>query len=109
MVNGCGCTLNVGDFYPDISGNADISTEIQDRINVNPYVVMPVFDNPDPGNANHGDVIVGFVTVKLLSVTSGGNWTVTAENVPSALGGGFGGSGGGGTNATFSLARVLVQ
>ncbi len=90
MVSGCNCTLNVNNFYPDDSGNAHIDDGFLARLNSNPYVVMPVFDNPDPGNGAGGDVIIGFVTVKLLAVATGGSWVVTAENVPSAFGGGFG-------------------
>jgi Flp pilus assembly protein TadG len=110
MTGGCNCTLNLNNSYDDIPGNAGIDGGFQDRLAQNPYVVMPIFDHNNPGNSGGGDVIIGFVTAKIISVTGPpGNWTVTLENVPSSFGGGFGGSGGGGTNAPLSTARVLVQ
>jgi Flp pilus assembly protein TadG len=110
MTDGCNCTLNLNDFYGDSPGNAGISAGFQARLAANPYVIFPVFAPSGSGNSAHGDVITGFVTAKLISVSGNGNWTVTAENVPSSFaGGGFGGSGGGSTNAPLSTARVLVQ
>jgi hypothetical protein len=109
MTDGCACSVNVGGFVGDIPGNAKIDDGFRDRMNSNPYAVMAVFGDAGPGNSGGGEVILGFVAVKILSVVGNGNWTVTVENVPLTIAGGGGGSGGGGNPSFFGRTRILVQ
>jgi Flp pilus assembly protein TadG len=105
MTAGCNCTVTNGSFIGDIPGNAHIDDGFRDRLNSNPYVVFPIFDDQGPGNSGHGDQIIGFVAAKILSVSGNGNWTVTVQNVPMLIAGGPGGP----TNKPFAQARILVQ
>jgi hypothetical protein len=110
MVNGCGCTLAIGQLVDTITGkngNCDDCTGsgFTDRYNSNPYAIMPVVDNWPSGGSGTAH-IVGFVGVKIISAKAGGSWTVKFQNVPIELFGYYGGST---TNSPYALARVLVQ
>jgi hypothetical protein len=111
MLNGCECTVSVGDGLNTITGQngccANCTAKgFENRMNFgNPYAVLPVIGTWPSGSSGNASV-VGFIGVKIDDVSNcGGNWCITFENVPLELGGG----GGITTNAPYSLARVLVQ
>jgi len=109
MVTGCNCTFSLGDQVGTITGKNGgcqncTSTGFTDRLNADSAAIMPVVDSWPSGSSGTA-TIIGFIGVKILSVTSGGNWCVTLENVPVDDGGG----GGGTTNVPLAFARFLVQ
>ncbi len=108
MVNGCNCTESIGNQVGTIQGQNGscqncISTGFANRLAADPFAVMPVIGTWPSGNSGPA-TIVGFVGVKLLTVTGPGTWSVTFQIVPIDLGGG-----GGITTNTFYGPRVLVQ
>ena len=110
MVNGCNCTVSVGETVSTFTGKNGCCPDctpvgLAARLASNPYGVMPVVGNWPSGSSGPANVI-GLIGVKIDAVSGcGGGWCMTLENVPVDLGGG----GGTTTNAPYGLARVLVQ
>jgi hypothetical protein len=110
MANGCNCTLDIGQLVDTITGKNGgcddcTGSGFADRLASNPYAIMPVVDGWPSGSSGTAH-IVGFVGVEIMKVKTGGNWSVTFQNVPIELAGYYGG---GTTNSPYALARVLVQ
>jgi hypothetical protein len=95
MVQGCDCTLSIGEQVGTITGkNGNCAectpTGFSDRLASNPYAVMPVIGSWPNGQSGDA-IIVGFVGVKILGVTGPGNWSVTLQIVPLGVGAGTNG------------------
>jgi Flp pilus assembly protein TadG len=95
MYPGCNCTLAIGDQVGTIPGKNGgcpecTDTGFSERLASNPYAIMPVIGNWPNGNSGNA-TIVGFVGVKIISVTGPGNWSVTFQIVPIGVGGGTNG------------------
>ena len=105
MVNGaCDAELVIGDQVSPGTGYAGVADGWDDRIDVDPFVVLPIVQQFFDGN--HDVTIVGFVVVELIGQsdqTGGGNGS-------GGTGGGNGGSGGGnGAGALWSGTVRFVK
>ncbi len=101
----CGSIVRIGDKFDPAPGFAGVVTGFDDRMDINPIVVMPVVDNFDNGSSTQVTV-VGFIVAQLVAQKGkGSKWSGELKFLKQTVGTG----GGAPKGEPYALARDLVQ